>query len=136
VQSEKFVKAHDGRIGDVSIYGQESNHTTWRLAKLNLAIRGIDANIAWNESGSFHHRAVIDLLDDRHPRHRVIPLSHNCSLSTSPAQFTCLADLEALSARFGGAGQLLGVPSVISMLRSARSRCSGARRSPTPLARS
>jgi type I restriction enzyme M protein len=43
VQSEKFVEAHGGRIGDVSIYGQESNHTTWRLAKLNLAIRGIEA---------------------------------------------------------------------------------------------
>ena len=43
VQSEKFVEAHGGRIGDISIYGQESNHTTWRLAKMNLAIRGIDA---------------------------------------------------------------------------------------------
>ena len=43
VQSEKFVEAHGGRIGDIAIYGQESNHTTWRLAKMNLAIRGIDA---------------------------------------------------------------------------------------------
>jgi ribosomal protein L17 len=42
VQSEKFVEAHGGRVGDISIYGQESNHTTWRLAKMNLAIRGID----------------------------------------------------------------------------------------------
>ncbi|MHB0853657.1 MAG: type I restriction enzyme endonuclease domain-containing protein [Rectinema subterraneum] len=41
VQSEKFVEAHGGRVGDISIYGQESNHTTWRLAKMNLAIRGI-----------------------------------------------------------------------------------------------
>jgi type I restriction enzyme M protein len=64
VQSEKFVEAHGGRIGDVSIYGQESNHTTWRLAKLNLAIRGIDANIAWNEAGSFHHDAHKDLKAD------------------------------------------------------------------------
>jgi type I restriction enzyme M protein len=45
VQSEKFVEAHGGRIGDISIYGQESNPTTWRLAKMNLAIRGIDANL-------------------------------------------------------------------------------------------
>ena len=43
VQSEKFVEAHGGKLGDISIYGQESNHTTWRLAKMNLAIRGIDA---------------------------------------------------------------------------------------------
>lgn len=50
VQSEKFVEAHGGRIGDVSIYGQESNHTTWRLAKLNLAIRGIDANIVHGDT--------------------------------------------------------------------------------------
>ena len=62
VQSEKFVEAHGGRIGDVSIYGQESNHTTWRLAKLNLAIRGIDANIAHGES--FHADAHKDLKAD------------------------------------------------------------------------
>jgi type I restriction enzyme M protein len=62
VQSEKFVEAHGGRIGDVSIYGQESNHTTWRLAKLNLAIRGIDANIAQGES--FHADAHKDLKAD------------------------------------------------------------------------
>jgi len=43
VQSEKFIEAHAGRLGDISIYGQESNYTTWRLAKMNLAIRGIDA---------------------------------------------------------------------------------------------
>jgi len=62
VSSEKFVEAHGGRIGDVSIYGQESNHTTWRLAKLNLAIRGIDANIAHGES--FHADAHKDLKAD------------------------------------------------------------------------
>jgi type I restriction enzyme M protein len=50
VQSEKFVRAHGGRIGDISIYGQESNSTTWRLCKMNLAIRGIDANIQWGDS--------------------------------------------------------------------------------------
>jgi len=50
VQSEKFVEAHGGRIGDISIYGQESNSTTWKLSKMNLAIRGIDANIGWGDS--------------------------------------------------------------------------------------
>ncbi len=57
VQSEKFIQAHAGRIGDISIYGQESNYTTWRLAKMNLAIRGIEAQIAHGDS--FHN--------DRHP---------------------------------------------------------------------
>jgi type I restriction enzyme M protein len=50
VQSEKFVEAHAGKIGDVSIYGQESNYTTWRLARMNLAIRGIDAQIAHGDT--------------------------------------------------------------------------------------
>src|SRR6202008_1267275 len=45
VQSEKFVEAHGGRIGDISVLGQESNATTWRLAKMNLAIRGIEGNL-------------------------------------------------------------------------------------------
>ena len=62
VSSEKFVEAHGGRIGDMSIYGQESNHTTWRLAMLNLAIRGIDAKIAHGES--FHADAHKDLKAD------------------------------------------------------------------------
>jgi type I restriction enzyme M protein len=50
VQSEKFIEAHGGKIGDISIYGQESNQTTWRLCKMNLAIRGIDSNIEWGDS--------------------------------------------------------------------------------------
>jgi type I restriction enzyme M protein len=57
VQSEKFIEAHAGRLGDISIYGQESNYTTWRLAKMNLAIRGIDAQIAHGDT--FH--------SDKHP---------------------------------------------------------------------
>ena len=57
VQSEKFIEAHAGKIGDISIYGQESNYTTWRLAKMNLAIRGIDAQIGHGDT--FH--------TDRHP---------------------------------------------------------------------
>ena len=64
VQSEKFVEAQGGRIGDISIYGQESNQTTWRLCKMNLAIRGIDANIAWNNEGSFLRDAHKDLKAD------------------------------------------------------------------------
>ncbi len=64
VQSEKFAEAHGGRVGEISIYGQESNYTTWRLAKMNLAIRGIEANIAWNEQGSFHNDAFKDLKAD------------------------------------------------------------------------
>ncbi len=53
VQSEKFIEAHSGKLGDISIYGQESNYTTWRLAKMNLAIRGIDAQIAHGDT--FHN---------------------------------------------------------------------------------
>ena len=54
VQSEKFVADHQGRVNDISIYGQESNQTTWRLAKMNLAIRGIDSSqVKWNNEGSF-----------------------------------------------------------------------------------
>ena len=64
VQSEKFIEAHGGRIGDLSIYGQESNYTTWRLCKMNLAVRGIDADIAWNSEGSFHKDALPDLRAD------------------------------------------------------------------------
>ncbi len=64
VQSEKFVEAHGGRRTDLSIYGQESNQTTWRLCKMNLAIRGIEANIAWNSEGSFHKDAFKDLKAD------------------------------------------------------------------------
>jgi len=50
VQSEKFLDFHGGKIGDISVFGQESNQTTWRLCKMNLAIRGIDANIEWGDS--------------------------------------------------------------------------------------
>jgi type I restriction enzyme M protein len=64
VQSEKFVEEHGGRIGDIAIYGQESNYTTWRLAKMNLAVRGIDADIRWNNEGSFHKDELKDLRFD------------------------------------------------------------------------
>lgn len=64
VQSEKFVAEHGGRIGDIAIYGQESNYTTWRLAKMNLAVRGIDSDIRWNNEGSFHKDELRDLKAD------------------------------------------------------------------------
>ena len=62
VSSEKFIEAHSGKLGDISIYGQESNYTTWRLAKMNLAIRGIDAQIAHGDT--FHNDAHPDLKAD------------------------------------------------------------------------
>lgn len=55
VQSSKFVKEHQGNIGDISIYGQESNPTTWRLAKMNLAIRGLDGNLGQHHADTFHN---------------------------------------------------------------------------------
>ena len=65
VQSEKFVKAHQGRLDDISIYGQESNETTYKLCRMNLAIRGIDgSNIRWNPEGSFLNDAHQDLKAD------------------------------------------------------------------------
>jgi len=57
VQSEGFITAHGGKIGDIAVYGEESNYTTWRLAKMNLAIRGIDGMILHGDT--FHN--------DRHP---------------------------------------------------------------------
>lgn len=71
VQALKFVDAHASGNGngtkaqrDIAIYGQESNYTTWRLAQMNLAIRGIDGDIRWNEQGSFLHDAHPDLKAD------------------------------------------------------------------------
>jgi type I restriction enzyme M protein len=62
VSSEKFIESHSGKIGDISVWGQESNHTTWRLAKMNLAIRGIDAQIARGDT--FHNDQFPDLKAD------------------------------------------------------------------------
>ncbi len=65
VQSEKFVQDHQGNVNDISIYGQESNQTTWRLCKMNLAIRGIDSSqVKWNNEGSFLNNAHKDLKAD------------------------------------------------------------------------
>jgi type I restriction enzyme M protein len=64
VQSEKFAEAHGGKIGDISVYGQESNHTTWRLAKMNLAIRGIESNLGQEHADTFHRDLHPDLKAD------------------------------------------------------------------------
>jgi type I restriction enzyme M protein len=65
IQSEKFVKAHQGRLDDINVYGQESNQTTWRLCKMNLAIRGIESKfVIWNNEGSFQNDAHKDLRAD------------------------------------------------------------------------
>lgn len=64
VQSEKFVEEHGGRIRDIAIFGQESNATTWKLAKMNLAIRGIDANLGQHQADSFHNDQHKDLKAD------------------------------------------------------------------------
>ncbi len=65
VQSEKFVKNHQGRLDNLSIYGQESNETTYKLCRMNLALRGIDgSNIKWNPEGSFLNDAHKDLKAD------------------------------------------------------------------------
>lgn len=64
VQSEKFIEAHGGKIDDISIFGQESNPTTWRLHKMNLAIRGIEVNLGTHPADSFHENLHRDLRAD------------------------------------------------------------------------
>jgi type I restriction enzyme M protein len=64
VQSEEFIERHGGRIGDLSIYGQESNPTTWKLAKMNLALRGIEANLGPHHADTFRHDLHKDLRAD------------------------------------------------------------------------
>lgn len=64
VQSEKFIETHGGKLGDVSIYGQESNPTTWRLAAMNLAIRGIDFNLGREPADTFIRNQHSDLRAD------------------------------------------------------------------------
>lgn len=60
VQSAKFVEKHGGNIGNLSVYGQESNATTWKMAQMNLAIRGIEANLGTYNADTF--------FDDCHPQ--------------------------------------------------------------------
>lgn len=64
VQSERFIEAHGGKLGDVSIYGQESNPTTWRLAAMNLAIQGMDYNLGRENGDTFTRNQHPDLRAD------------------------------------------------------------------------
>ena len=64
VQSEEFLEKHDGRRADISIYGQESNFTTWRLCKMNLAIRGVENNLGSKNADTFHNNLHKDLKAD------------------------------------------------------------------------
>ena len=70
VQSEKFIEDHADKKDvekakrQISIFGQERNHTTWKLCKMNLAVRGIDAEIAWNNEGSFKRNMFPNLKFD------------------------------------------------------------------------
>lgn len=64
VQSERFIEAHGGKLDDVSIYGQEANPTTWRLAAMNLAIRGIDFNLGLEPGDTFTRNQHPDLRAD------------------------------------------------------------------------
>ena len=64
VQADKFVAAHGGNRNDISVFGQESNPTTWRLAKMNLAVRGIEGNLGPEWADSFHADAHPDLRAD------------------------------------------------------------------------
>jgi len=61
IQSEKFVAEHQGKVNDLSIYGQELNSTTWKLCRMNLAIRGLDGNLGNHHADTFHddlHRTL------------------------------------------------------------------------------
>jgi len=62
VQSARFVESHSGNINNIAIYGQDSNPTTWKMAQMNLAIRGIEPDLGTYAADTF--------LDDRHPTMR------------------------------------------------------------------
>lgn len=64
VQSEKFVEEHGGRIGQISVYGQESNPTTWRLASMNMAIRGMDFDFGKEPASTYTRDLHPDLRAD------------------------------------------------------------------------
>ena len=64
ISSERFIEAHSGRIGDISVYGQESNPTTWRLAAMNMAIRGMDFNFGKEPADTFTRDQHPDLKAD------------------------------------------------------------------------
>ena len=87
VQSEKFIAAHQGRINDIAVYGQERNHTTFRLARMNLAIRGIPTEIRWNQEGS--------LLRDAFPDERFDTILANPPFNISDWSARCCARTSA-----------------------------------------
>jgi len=64
VQSLRFIEAHDGRRDQVTVYGQELNHTTWRMARMNMAIRGIESNLGRKHADTFHEDLHPDLRAD------------------------------------------------------------------------
>jgi type I restriction enzyme M protein len=65
VMSEKFIEDHSGNLQDITIYGQESNQTTWKLSKMNLAIRNINSQfVTWNTEGTFLNNVHKDLKAD------------------------------------------------------------------------
>lgn len=64
ISSEKFIEEHSGKIGDISVYGQESNPTTWRLAAMNMAIRGIDFDFGKEPADTFSKDQHPDLRAD------------------------------------------------------------------------
>ena len=64
VQSEKFIEAHGGKVGDIAIFGQESNPTTWKLALMNLAIRGIEGDLGSHPADTFREDLHPDLKAD------------------------------------------------------------------------
>lgn len=76
VQSVDFIKNHQGKINDISVYGQESNPTTWKMAKMNLAIRGIDSNLGDIPEDTF--------LNDQHPTMRADYIMANPPFNLTP----------------------------------------------------
>lgn len=76
VQSLNFVKNHSGKINDISVYGQESNPTTWKMAKMNLAIRGIDCNLGEIPEDTF--------MNDQHPTMRADYIMANPPFNLTP----------------------------------------------------
>lgn len=76
VQSLDFVKNHSGKINDISVYGQESNPTTWKMAKMNLAIRGIDCNLGEIPEDTF--------MNDQHPTMRADYIMANPPFNLTP----------------------------------------------------
>ena len=126
VQSEKFALEHEGRIGDIAIYGQESNYTTWRLCKMNLAVRGIDADIKMEQRWQLPQRRTARPEGRFRPRQSALqhfrlgrrPAARGCALEIRhPARWqrqlrmgaAYRAPSRACGHGGGGAGQRLDV---------------------------